>query len=45
MIDMTELRKIFADKLVSTNNLDDALIKVCWVAFIKGVESAKDKPK
>jgi hypothetical protein len=38
MINVTELRKIFADKLILTNNFDEALIKVLWVAYQQGVD-------
>jgi len=38
MINVTELRKIFSDKLLATNNFDEALIKVLWVAYQQGVD-------
>jgi hypothetical protein len=37
MINITELRKAFADKLAKTDNFDDALIKVLWLAYQAGV--------
>lgn len=37
MINITELRKEFSNKLAKTDNFDDALIKVLWLAYQKGV--------
>jgi hypothetical protein len=37
MINITELRKEFSTKLTKTDNFDDALIKVLWLAYQKGV--------
>jgi len=40
MINVTELRKIFSDKLLVTDNFDEALIKVLWVAYQQGVDDS-----
>jgi len=41
MINVTELRKIFADKLLATDNFDDALIKSLWIAYQQGIDDTK----
>lgn len=37
VIMMEELKKVFIDKFQKTMNLDEALIKSNWVAFLKGI--------
>jgi len=42
MINLTELRKVFADKLIKTDSFDEALTKALWTAYKQGIEDNKD---
>lgn len=41
MIDVAQLRKVYADKLEATGSFDQAFTKAVWVAFKLGIESTK----
>lgn len=45
MLDVAELREVFAEKLRRTNNMDAAFVKAVWVAYQKGLEDAKPDSK
>ena len=44
MITVTEMRKVFADKLAITDSFDAAFAKVIWVSYKAGVADAAVKP-
>lgn len=44
-IDMTDLRRIFAEKLLVTNDMDQALKKACWIAYSTGVKAGEESYK
>lgn len=37
MINLTELRKVFSDKLIKTDSFDEAFAKIVWVAYKQGI--------
>jgi hypothetical protein len=41
MINLTELRKVFADKLIKTDSFDEALTKALWTAYKQGLKDMK----
>jgi hypothetical protein len=43
MVDMSELKRVFADKLLRTGSFDEALTKVAWGSFKAGVEAGKEE--
>lgn len=45
MVNVEELREVFAQKLLATNNFDAAFVKAVWVAYQKGLEDAKPDSK
>ena len=44
MMDNREMVKIFAEKLLATGSMDQALVKAVWMAYNKGLEDAKQPP-
>lgn len=43
MLTMTELRKVFYEKLAKTDSLDAAFVKATWVAFNAGLAAKKGR--
>ena len=43
MLDIDILRKVFAEKLLKTGDLDKAFIKAVWVAYKQGIKDAEEK--
>jgi hypothetical protein len=41
MINVSELRKVFKDKLNATDNMDAAFVKAVWVAYLQGLKDAE----
>jgi hypothetical protein len=37
MLTMTEINKLYADKLLETGSHDKAMLKVVWVAYQQGI--------
>ena len=44
MMDNREMVKIFAEKLLATGSMDQALVKAVWMAYNRGLEDAKQPP-
>lgn len=41
MVDMTQLRKVFYEKLAAENDMDKAFVKAVWVAYQLGIHDAE----
>jgi hypothetical protein len=37
MVTMTEINKLYAEKLLETGSHDKAMLKVVWIAYQKGL--------
>lgn len=44
MLDANTLRTVFAEKLLATHSMDDALLKVIWVAYKAGLADGAAPP-
>ena len=43
MIDVAELRRLYADKLMATGSHDAAFTKAVWVAFKAGIAAGRSE--
>lgn len=45
MVDANEIKKVFAEKLLKSGSMDEALLKAIWVAYKQGILDGKETPK
>lgn len=42
MVGIEHLKKVYAEKLLKTGSHDEAFTKACWVAYLRGLDDAKE---